>query len=397
MNADQQKLWSIASSFDATPKQLTQLSASLDSHLLRLISQNPNTPDEILIHLAGNISPYVRYGVARNVNIPKEALCVLANNKEYDILKKIAENPNAPVETLLTILNGNHVRQDNLDMVVCANVALSTNMIKRMLPTASLVQKRGFAVNPNTPPKVLCAFAADDSPYLRYSIALREIFPLSVCEIIKNDDNVDVQKALFENDFVPNIVIEHMFDNVPGRLVELVAKRERLPQSVRGKIIYGDNRFAKVNLLKSDVLTANELDYLVKDESHFVRMEVAKHVNISDISLRKLINDPSTQVILEVIRNPSVSEGILKMLSMHPSSHVRREVALNERISNDLSYDLSADESIHVKIALIRNPKAPLGAVTELVLDQDESVSRMAKHMIGTECVINSKYEYMAY
>lgn len=396
MNTNQLKLWSLASSFDATPNQLAQLSTSLDSHLLRLISENPNTPDEILIILAQNISPYVRYGVARNVNVPKEAICLLANNKEYDILKKIADNPNAPFEALQIILNGNHARQDSLDMAACANVALSPNIIKRMLPTASLVMKRGFAVNPNTAAKVLCAFAADDSPYLRYSIALRDRFPLSVCEIIKKDDNVDVQKALFENDFVPNSVIEYMFDNVPGRLVELVAKRHGLPQSVRGKIIYGDNRYAKVNLLKSDELTEIELDYLINDESHFVRMEVAKKDNVHETSLCKLINDPSIQVILEVIRNPAVSEGILKVLSMHPSSHVRREVALNEMISKDLSYDLSMDDSPHVKIALIRNPKALLGAVTELVFDHDESVSRMAKRMMGQECVINNKYEYLA-
>jgi hypothetical protein len=373
MNDKQKKLWDLAASIDCSPEVLTRLSFSKDSQLLRLVCGNINTPDHVLIRLAHDISPYVRYGVAKNVNIPQVSLNELSNCKEYDILKLVAINPSISERSLLKIINGSHERQGSLMTVACANMVLRASSIKRLLPTACLNMKRGFAINENTPTKELCALASD-SAFVRYSVAMRSNLPNSVCEILKHDTNMDVQRAIFENEFVPNNVIEHVLDFAPSRLVELVALRKDLPQSVRGKLIYGNNPYAKVSLLKSSLLTAIELDYLASDESHLVRIEVAKQVNISEKAMNLLKYDPSIQVVVEVVRNPFVSVDL----------------------TDFLCYELSADESQQVKKALIKNPYALLDAVSDLVFDVNDGVSRLAKNLVSKEYVVNSKYEYMA-
>lgn len=395
MNDKQKKLWDLAASIDCSPEILTRLSNSNDSHLLRLVCGNINTPEHVLLRLAHDISPYVRYGVAKSVNVPLEALDVLCSSNEYDILKLVVMNPSISERSLLKIINGSHERQGSLITVACANIALRTSTIKRLLPTACSNMKRGFALNVNTATKELCTLASD-SAFVRYSVALRSNFPNAVCDILKQETNIDVQRALFDNEFVPNSVIEHVFDYDPNRLVELVSSRKDLPPSVQGKIIYGDNPYAKVLLLKSSLLTAIQLEYLANDDSHLVRIEVAKQVNISEKTMNILKVDPSSQVVVEVVRNPFVSVDVLVALSEHENSLVRTEVALKENITECLCYELSADESPQVKKALIKNPNAFLDAVSDLVFDVDDGVSRLAKLLLSKECVVNSKYEYMA-
>lgn len=395
MSYSQNELWRLASSLDTSRALLIELSENSDSHLLRLITENINTPESVLLRLASDKSAYVRYGVAKNINVPIKALTILSGSSEYDILRLVSENPNSPEKALLNIIQNFHQKQASLLTAACSNIALRPSTIKRLMVGACIYMKRGFAINENTPTKELCQLATD-TPFIRYSVALRSKFPFAVCEIIKNDTNVDVQKALFENEFVPNDVIEHAFDLAPNRLVELIAMRSDLPTSILGKIIYGDNPYAKAELLKSSILKPNELEHLASDESHLVRIEVAKQSNVPSSVLSKLKGDPSTQVVVEVVRNEFVSIDVLVQLSEHQDSVVRKEVALKDTITEGISYDLSDDVSSSVKKALIQNPRALLGAISDLVFDVDEGVSKLARGILNRECVVSSKYEYLS-
>jgi hypothetical protein len=396
MEQIQKDLWKLASGDDSKPEQLRVLAESKDSHQLRLVSENSNTPNDVLLKLAKNIHPYVRYGVAKNVNSSKEVLFVVGQSKEFDILKLVVKHPNVDENDLLNIMNGSHDRQASIITAACANMALQPGTIKCMMPLACVNMKRGFALNNNTPLELLCELASDQFSFIRYAIALRDTFPPAVCEIIKREDNIDVQKAILSNSNIPLSVIEFIFDSLPSSLVEFVATNEAMPVSIRGKIIYGPNPYAKVLLLRSSLLTVQELDYLAADITHIVRMEVAKQVNTSSKTLDTLKDDQSVQVVLEVIRNPSVSENILISLSEHQNSCIRREVALSINLPKNISYNLSTDKSHHVKIALIKNPKVLLDAICDLEFDKHPKVSRLAKLLLTRECVVSSKYEYLA-
>lgn len=396
MNIKQKALWHIAADINTSPKKLTELSYSEDSHLLRLVAEHPNTPAEALIRLAGNISPYVRYGVTRNINAPTEALTILGTDSDYYILKNVSLHKNTSSDTLILIIN-NKLLRPNMAMYAASNAALSSSVIVEMLPGATLSVKRGFAVNVNTPTYVLCKYALDPSPFLRYSLALRTEFPEPLIEILKLDSDVDVQKALIENEFTPDVLIEYLLEHVSSGLVELIALRPNLAQVAKCKILIGDNRFAKVNLLNTFQLTTNEVSVLAKDVSHFVRMEVPKQLNVTEEILVALKNDPSIQVLIAVINSAKVSASLLKELSFHPDSRVRRTVACSAHLTNNLSYNLSEDTSHHVRIALIRNPKVTLDAVADLAYDENKDVSRIARQLLTDEFVVNSKYEHMAY
>lgn len=395
MKTKQVDLWSQAADVEASPELLTQLSFSEDSYLLRLVSENLNTPIKVLNRLALNISPYVRFGVGRNVNITRDTLAILSRSVEYDVLRLVIQNPNTHEKILLALVTGDHDRQGSLNSIGCANIALSKETIRRLLPSACLNMKRGFAINENTSTKDLLTLAKD-SPYVRVAIAQRQHIPKGVSDILMLDDDLEVKKALIDNDSLPNNVIEHVFDTLQHRAIETIAHNKYLPHVAKQKIIYGNNSYAKVVLLQANQLDTHDLAHLADDENHLVRIEVAKQDNVSSKTLEKLKYDVSTQVLIEVIRNKSVSIESLSYLSEHNNYVVRKEVALKDNITEDIIYDLCADSSPKVKIALITNPRTLLNAVSELVYDLDEGVSRLAKRFVQKECLISSKYEYMA-
>lgn len=395
MTEMQKKLWVDAERTETAPEALDGYSKSEDLHLLRLVSQNPQAWESTLLRLARHKSPYVRYGVIKNPNVTKDLLLLLSKDAMYDILKSVACHPMAPEKALINVINSDNPQKNSLLTAACSNVTLNSIAIKALIPGACINMKRGFAVNVNTPTKYLCELALD-VPFVRYSLALREYYPQALCEVLKNETNVDVQKALFENENAPSGLISQVFDIAHFRLREVAAVRNNLPQSVRGKIIYGDNPYAKVALLKSALLTSIELDFLKHDTSHLVRIEVAKQVNTMMSTMEVLKDDASSQVVIEVVRNKFTSEEILDYLCEHENSLVRREVALKDNITANICYRLSADTSPIVKKALIKNPNTVLDAISELAFDFDEGVSTLAKGLIFKEKIVPNKYEYLA-
>ena len=395
MNKIQIERWEKASNPQLSQELMMEFSYSEDLHLLRLVSENLSAPEQVLNRLAQHRSPYVRYGVGRNVNITRDTLAYLSKSSEYDVLRLVIQNPNTYEQTMLSVIMGSHKRQGSLNSLGCANIALSTPCISRLIPTACPNMKRGFAINENTSINDLCTLAKD-SPYVRVAVAQRHHIPKAVYEILMFDSDLDVKKALIENESLPIKVIEHIFDSLPHRTIEVIAYNEHLSHVVKKKIIYSEHSYAKVVLLNNYNLDTTELAYLADDENHQVRIEVAKQDNVSVETLDKLKNDLSSQVVIEVIRNKSVSVQSLSYLSEHPNYVVRQEIAKKETITEDIIYDLSADSSPKVKIALITNPRALLSVVSELVYDLDEGVSRLARRLVRKEKVISNKYEYMA-
>ena len=72
------------------------------------LSQDPNTPVEVLKILSTDESWEVQCNVANNPNTPVEVLRVLSTDEDYYVRYWVARNPNTPVEVLKILSTDKH-------------------------------------------------------------------------------------------------------------------------------------------------------------------------------------------------------------------------------------------------------------------------------------------------
>ncbi len=90
----------IANDPDTPPEILEHLARSDNEQLLERIAEHPNVNPYILELLSAHQSPEVRAAVAGNCNVPAEVLDELCNDTHPDVRYNIAENPCISQEVL---------------------------------------------------------------------------------------------------------------------------------------------------------------------------------------------------------------------------------------------------------------------------------------------------------
>ena len=83
----------------------------------RVTAENPNTPVDILVQLAGDEDEWVRQRVAWNPRTPPQVLAQVVGDEDVDVRQLVAENPNTPADTLVQLVGDEdwHVREAALE------------------------------------------------------------------------------------------------------------------------------------------------------------------------------------------------------------------------------------------------------------------------------------------
>jgi predicted DNA binding CopG/RHH family protein len=104
---DPEVRWRVACNQNTPPKVLEQLATDKNDNVRYWVAENPNTPPETLKILSTDMDWVVRCRVAKQPNTPPEILEVLASDVCFTVLKGVAENPKTPSAALEKIINKN--------------------------------------------------------------------------------------------------------------------------------------------------------------------------------------------------------------------------------------------------------------------------------------------------
>jgi len=141
------------------------------------------SPDVVLV-LAKDKDPDIRYYVARNRNTPREVLLILSKDQDENIRSYVAENPNTPPEALLDLAKD---RDENIRSYVAQN----PNTPREVLLVLAKDKKDGVrydvAKNPNTPREALLDLAKDKNDVVRRGVAKNENTPREVLLVLAKD------------------------------------------------------------------------------------------------------------------------------------------------------------------------------------------------------------------
>jgi HEAT repeat protein len=118
--------------------EINQTNDVNDQNTRRIIASNPNTPKEVLMFLAQDLSTTIRQRVAENLRTPPETLSKLADDNDTEVRLAVAENPNSNAAILTKLSN-----DESIDV------------------------RFGVAENPHMPEDILIKLADDDNPYVR--------------------------------------------------------------------------------------------------------------------------------------------------------------------------------------------------------------------------------------
>jgi hypothetical protein len=90
----------LASNWNTEAEQLTALGQSRWGWIRLAVAQNPATPPETLMQLAGDLALKIQLAIAKNPQTPANVLAVLAEHPDKKIQETVAEHPNATEEIL---------------------------------------------------------------------------------------------------------------------------------------------------------------------------------------------------------------------------------------------------------------------------------------------------------
>ena len=143
------------------------------------IVRNKNTRPETLRELAKDESLSIRFGVARHKNTSQDVLDELAYDTSENIQEAVAANQNTSAETL------RHLYFENRDN---PSTRIAAYVIK----------------NPNVPTDLL-SDAVWNAPHLRAAVAVNDVTPLDLLEVLATSSDYMVRYWVPSN---PNVSVE---------------------------------------------------------------------------------------------------------------------------------------------------------------------------------------------
>jgi len=206
-------------------------SLSVDEKI-RLLTDINAPPTEVLIQLATDEDPDVRYYVAARENTPPEILEILSSDEDECVRWEVARNYNTPIKILelLATTDKDYWNRYQAQRLLLNNLSND--------------EKVKLASDPNTSQEILKVLAIDPKWYIRYRVAKN----------LKTSDETQVILAT-DDDF-----------------------------SIR------------FTLAKHPHLSQKAIIILVNDGDLLVRERVAMHPNNSQETLRKLANDKDSWI-----------------------------------------------------------------------------------------------------
>lgn len=289
------------------------------------LAEDPVTPGDILLQLAGQEDRSVRMAIVKRDSLPEAVIRQLLEAGDASIDEKIAYRYDGP-EWLIRQLT----RQPSpkVRRVVAGKRALPLDNMTELAQDPEMEVRRAIAFNEATPSEILYQLIEDPDANVRVGLALNGKCPPSIMEALAQDPSVKVRKILASHesltDPVRRILAEDPDSSVIDRLFseELEAIRttrdpETIDQfcrhwaaAIRAKAVrefyappetiarlaHDPDVRVRVSLAGRYDLAPDVMDTLIRDEDPRVRGTLAQHRNLGDTLRQQLCDDPDPQV-----------------------------------------------------------------------------------------------------
>ena len=310
LNAEQQR----RAKRTHNPRLLLRLAEDEDPGVRFRVAFNPYTPSESLMNLSGDPNPTVRWGVARNDRLLFEIdTAFVADLDQGGNLLELSREFGRHGITLrrsgelMTVIPGKQwslkdnfhtfeIKQRRLGLFVYSE-QIPRDARENLVKDYAEIVRVGMASNPNMTTKMLRILYLDISPTVRKYVGQNENTDENTLEILAKDSAQNVRLMVAGNPSTPLHVLERM-----------AVERD---ETVRIEVC--KNAGASPALLLG----------MIFDDNVDVRTATASHESVPPSGLLKLSTDEELAVRQAVVRNPNTTPEALKRLSFDKVDYVR--------------------------------------------------------------------------
>jgi|GEM_PF-326859 len=338
------------------------------------IAQAPHTPSDVLVQLATDDDPQVRWTAASNPSTPESVLEGLSNDEAVRFVNK-TWSPDLVRMTEAT----RRAREayESSPLPKPSSPAEAAAVFIAALPE----DERGDLVTHGSPPDIaqsefiLAALVNDPSPSVRGSVVHRA--GEEVLTVLSSDPDQSVRFAVAWTTANPALL--NTMSRDPYAKNAVVAN-PATPASVLWTFMDSSSELDLELLAQHPNATAEVLDRLARLEhsSEKVRSIIAKHPNVGPETLTMLANDGQAIVRQFVAANRRTPTSVLARLSTDDDQLVRAILALNKHTPVPTLEHLSTDPVDQVRQLIAINRRAPGRLWGALTLDADPVVRSLA-------------------
>lgn len=282
--------------------QLERLARSREVDVRRAVALNPNTPERLLLLLAGDSDLHVRCAVGQNKGASQRCLELLATGLGVESLS-VAKNPMCSPELL--------------DDLACRDREKRSSRVQRASELNDYADNApNLTVRDRVNAFTIASHFLTDAP-ISVAIARNSSTDVKTLRFMAQDHSPEVRAAILWNPKTPSDLARYL----------------ALDWSEDAAVVAAGDR-------KID----NELIHVLSRHSNSnVRARVVKNPSTPQELLEAMAQDPSITVRAAVAGNPRTPDHILLALASDPDREVRRSVSGNKMSDLDILVKASQD------------------------------------------------------
>lgn len=287
----------LASSQHTPVSILERLGDSQDGRVLGNLTENRNTPSDVLAkifhcHLANNQTKshgnfFFLRGLTQNPNTPADVLDTLCDrsflkklvsgglNEEKFFIRSLAYNPNLSLKSIEKLIQDE--QNVDIDITPLLHPHITFETYKKLVNSPLDEVRIAIASSPKTPHEVFSLLINDSNEEVRVKLADNQYAMYDLLKKLAEDESINVRKAVASN----------------SRLVTGV-----MP------------------------IQTHLLEKMAEDESVFVRQALASNSKIPVNILEKLAQENEPLIWEALINNPQISEKLRKSLTHRLNIHL---------------------------------------------------------------------------
>ena len=247
----------------------------------------------------------------------------------------------------------------------------------------------------------------------RVSLTLRKNLPLSVQEILANDEEVMVRTALSKNKELDYSLIKLLIKDSDLKVVCSLVRYQELEPIELGRLAGRSEQEILINLAHQKKLSTDLMERIYLKGDAGVKVVLASNPELEKGIMAALAESGEYRVNMALIENPKTSIYVLellakrgsgikillaqrqnleieliKKLSKDKNENVREIIAKREDLPPGIIKDLAKDRHRKVRGAMASNHTVPLNILSELGFDKTDFVRRK---VAANEVVINEE------
>jgi len=165
----------------------------------------------------------------------------------------------------------------------------------------------------------------------------------------------------------------HTFE-IKRRRLGLFVYSEQIPRDARENLVKDYAEVVRVGMASNPNMTTNMMRILYLDISPTVRKYVGQNENTDETTLEILAEDSERDVRLTVAGNPSTPLHVLERMAVNRDEAVRIEVCKNAGASPALLLGMIFDDNVDVRTATALHESVPAPGLLKLSTDEELSV-----------------------